>query len=222
MQQIYLHEFITTIFQDLLPGETIAMSQHVDDSWLQRSYDEVEDSYAHGAAAWYYAMATTDGERDGKKLLRKGHNMRHAYSLVLDDIGTGDGSKAVQEPTVEPNWKIETSEGNYQWGYLIEPFDISTPEGLGYWHGVYQAMHDAWGVDMLADSSRVLRVPGSVNVKEGRDNFVSTITHWDPTIRTSLEDLAEDMGLGEIDATPRSIAKRREPLAPDEIDAMFD
>ena len=41
-------------------------------------------------------------------------NVEYVLCMVLDDVGTKS-----KVPPLEPTWKIETSEGNYQWGYTF-------------------------------------------------------------------------------------------------------
>ncbi len=42
--------------------------------------------------------------------------------------------------------------------------------------------------------SRLIRIPGSVNLKPKRNNFVSTVTSWNPEITYSLDELIEAFG----------------------------
>ena len=49
------------------------------------------------------------------KLSASSANCEHVLFLMLDDIGTKS-----KVPPLEPTWKIETSPGNQQWGYIFE------------------------------------------------------------------------------------------------------
>ena len=40
-----------------------------------------------------------------------------------------------------------------------------------------------------------MRIPGSVNIKPGKNNFVSTITEWHPDRFWELDDLAVQLGV---------------------------
>ena len=40
-----------------------------------------------------------------------------------------------------------------------------------------------------------MRVPGSVNIKPGKNNFISTITEWHPERSWEIDDLATQLGV---------------------------
>jgi hypothetical protein len=125
-----------------------------------------------------------DGSRDWR---RRKNDCIAAHVLVLDDIGT----KVGEEPPIAPSYKIETSKGNYQWGYFIEPY-----EDLERYDAIVSALGGLGFTDTGAGGyNRLMRVPGSINIKPGRGNFVSEITEWNPKRQFVLDDLARDLGV---------------------------
>jgi len=120
-----------------------------------------------GKEAIYVMASTADPRAADGKLYRKQANCREAWLFTLDDIGTKSG-----KPVVEPSYKLRTSwkpnadgemvVSNEQWGYLLEPFDVSTPDGVRY----YDACTVACGRAGISDPGmrgpqRLCRVPGS-------------------------------------------------------------
>jgi len=77
---------------------------------------------AKNVGAWYANTASfiVDRFQDGKVSAAASYCERVAF-LVLDDIGTKSNT-----PTIEPTWKIETSPGNFQWGYTFALDDQPT------------------------------------------------------------------------------------------------
>jgi hypothetical protein len=139
--------------------------------------------------AWYFCVSTVNGELNekGTALRRRRIDLVRYHCLIFDDIGT----KAV-EPPIEPAWKIESSEENYQWGYLLEPGDDWTR-----YEAFLEWAHDqGWGDSGAGGSYRVMRIPGSANLKPGRDKFLSKIDYVDDTI-WNLDELAMALGISQ-------------------------
>ena len=86
--------------------------------------------------------------------------------MVLDDIGPGGKTG---EPPVEPSYKLETSEQNGQWGYFLDP-----GSDFGLFEAVIEAIHQlGYGDEGAGGSYRVVRIPGSANLKAGKGEFRS-------------------------------------------------
>ena len=65
--------------------------------------------------AWYGNTASfiLDRFQEGR-ISASATNCEYCLVLVLDDVGTKS-----KEPPLAPTWKMETSEGSFQWGYEI-------------------------------------------------------------------------------------------------------
>jgi len=107
-------------------------------------------------------------------------NCEYVLVMMLDDIGTKS-----KEPPLTPTWIMETSEGSYQWGYAFKEQPTK-----GDFTAAIKAIAKAGYTDPGATNAvRNFRLPGSVNLKPGRNNFVSTLIHFKPELEYNLEDI---------------------------------
>jgi hypothetical protein len=193
---------VICVSEGLLNGEGKVWFNNMESTGrLVRRWDPVEDP-----CAMYVCVATVNGETNDKgRLLRRRVNLKQAYLLVLDDIGT----KATAPPGVEPTYKIETSPGNFQYGYRLEPTDrFDEFEAL-----VSYCAGQGWSDAGAGGAYRVVRIPGSCNLKPKNKGFLARITEWDPDRVWSLDDLAAEMGC-DLKAVPAAPAERDQADAP--------
>jgi len=107
-------------------------------------------------------------------------NCEYVLVMMLDDIGTKS-----KEPPLAPTWIMETSEGSYQWGYAFK--DQPTK---GDYTAAIKAIAKAGYTDPGATNAvRNFRLPGSINFKPGRNNFVSTLIEFHPEREYTLEEI---------------------------------
>lgn len=113
--------------------------------------------------------------------------------LVLDDIGTK--SKA---PPLEPTWKMTTSAGNQQWGYT---FNIDHQPTKNEFSAAVKAIAEAGYTDAgMTNPVRNFRIEGSVNLKEGKGNYISHVSDFDPTREFTLADICAALGVTPAEA----------------------
>ena len=106
------------------------------------------------------------------------HHVEYVLAMMLDDIGTKS-----KTPPLAPTWIIETSEGNYQWGYA---FSEQPPKGE--FCAAVNALAAAGYTDPGANNPvRNFRLPGAVNFKRG--NFVARLVEFHPEREYTLEDI---------------------------------
>lgn len=225
-------EFLDTIFSDLGPDEHVCVSRAIpkddgkgvwfknhlvtDRQWRKWS-PETQDQ------AWYFAVSSIDGAMNekGTMVSRGRANLKHYFCLVLDDIGT-KGSP----PPVEPSWKVVTSVmsnvENQQWGFFLDPGDDWPKfEALVEWCAA-----QGWADAGAGGSYRLMRIPGSANLKPGRQMFKTKVVEWNETV-WSLDELAEDLGC-DLDTLPikelsvSSTVKAGGAVAMDGIDPLLD
>lgn len=182
-----LTEFIHNIFDfDNLPDdERVCLAlRDADDKWPNYPATTKRlDRFIPGNGAWYFCISTVAPPSETGYLPRTQECVRYCYCIVLDDIGT----KATP-PAVEPSWKLESSAGNFQWGYIIEPEDVADPAGDAYVEGCLKALANAGHTDPGARGTyRVMRVPGSLH----KTGFVARITEWHPERVWALADLMD-------------------------------
>jgi hypothetical protein len=98
-------------------------------------------------------------------------NCEYVLVMVLDDVGT-----KANTPPLEPTWKMETSPGSFQWGYVF-----SEQPTKAEFSAAIIAIAEAGYTDKGAiNAVRNFRLPGSVNLKPGRDEFASVLVEFHP------------------------------------------
>ena len=111
--------------------------------------------------AWnnYFCVSLMD--RPG---VRRKANFKALHVLVVDDVGPKVDPAKVLNETGTPTYRLETSPGNEQWGYVLEPpvTDLARAEALIV--GTIQLL--AGGKDPgMAGVTRLMRLPGGSNTK---------------------------------------------------------
>ena len=208
--RITAQEFLDTAFPaEDLEGGVVGICAG---TFRCREYSPEEvDREVAGDLPVYVVVSTLDGRRrvgkDGREsqdLGRARGNCREAWLFVLDDIGTKSAT-----PAVEPSYKLMTSKKdgipNYQWGYFLEPFDVSTDEGVAYYEGACRAA-GAMGISDpgMRGVYRLCRVPGSLH----SSGFRAEIYEWNPERVFDLKMLCGMLGLdveGAIKPVPKQI-----------------
>lgn len=156
---------------------------------------------ARKQAAWYANTACfiVDRFKDGK-VSASATNCERVAFLVLDDINTKSNT-----PPLEPTWKIETSPDNYQWGYTFALDDQPTK---GEFSAAIVAIAAAGFTDKGAiNPVRNFRIPGSINIKPGRDNFAAVLTEFHPEREFNLKQICDALGVVPETANTANIAK---------------
>ena len=153
--------------------------------------------------AWYANTACfiLDRFKDGKVSASASNCERVAF-MVLDDIGTKS-----KLPPLAPTWIIETSPDNYQWGYT---FALDDQPLKGDFSAAIKAIAAAGYTDGGAiNPVRNFRLPGSVNLKPGRDSFASRLVELHPEREFSLAQICEALDVTPAPADTASIASIR-------------
>ena len=165
-------------------GETMLFVRQVGKRWtpvLPAKYKPI--------GAWYGNTGSFIVDRlDPDRLSAASINVERVACMVLDDIGTK--SKA---PPLEPTWRMETSPGNEQWGYVFSLDDQPTKADFC---AAISAIADAGFTDPGAiNAVRNFRLPGSINLKPGRNNFASRLLEFHPDREFSLPQICQALGV---------------------------
>ena len=138
--------------------------------------------------AWYGNTASFIIDRFANgRVSAAAANCEYCLALVLDDIGTKS-----KTPPLEPTWKMETSPGNFQWGYA---FSEEQPT-KGEFTAAVKAIADAGYTDPGATNAvRNFRLPGSINLKPGRDNFAARLVEFNPQREFTLPEICAALGV---------------------------
>jgi hypothetical protein len=115
-------------------------------------------------------------------------NCEYVLVMVLDDVGT-----KAKTPPLAPTWKIETSEGSFQWGYVF-----SEQPTKADFSAAIKAIADAGYTDAGAiNAVRNFRLPGSINLKPGRESFAAKLVEFEPAREFTLHEICQA-----LDVTP--------------------
>jgi hypothetical protein len=134
--------------------------------------------------AWYANTASFITSRLDVRVSAAASNATHCLVMVLDDIGTKS-----KVPPLQPSWIIETSPGNFQYGYVF-----SLQPTTGDFSAAILAIAEAGYTDKGAiNPVRNFRIPGSVNLK--RDNFVAKLTTFNPELEYTLPEICAALGV---------------------------
>jgi hypothetical protein len=139
-----------------------------------------------GNESWYANTASfiLDRMKDGPSAARA--NCEYVLVLMLDDVGTKS-----KEPPLAPTWVMETSPGNFQWGYAF-----SEQPTKGAFVAAVKAMAEAGYTDPGAGNPvRNFRLPGSINLKPGRNNFAAKLVEFHPDREFTLPEICAALGV---------------------------
>jgi hypothetical protein len=137
--------------------------------------------------AWYVNTGSfvIDRFTNGKPSAKR-ENIEYVLFMMLDDIGTKS-----KVPSVPPTWIMETSEGSFQWGYAF-----SEQPTKGEFSAAITAIAEAGYTDPGAvNPVRNCRLPGSINLKKGRNNFPARLVEFHPGREYTLAAICEALGV---------------------------
>ena len=136
--------------------------------------------------SWYGNTASFILDRMRERVSAAAANCEFVLVMVLDDVGTKS-----QEPPLPPTWVMETSPGNYQWGYA---FSEQPPKQ--HFAAAITAIAEAGYTDPGAcNPVRNFRLPGSVNLKQGRDEFAARLVSFEPSREYTLDEICSALGV---------------------------
>lgn len=172
------------------------------------TYNTKPDWAIYGNTGCYVVDRFTDGRVSASAV-----NCDYALVMVLDDVG--DPEKAPNIPPLAPTWIMETSEGSFQWGYVFK----SQPT-KGEYAAAIDAIIQAGYCDPGANNPvRNFRLPGSVNLKPGRDLFVSRLVEFHPEREYTLPEICDALGV--TPSEPSSVGPRPIRLSDDGADDVM-
>ena len=144
----------------------------------------------------YFTISVFDDDATGAARRRK-ELFRATHAIVLDDVGSKTDPLVVSK-LPSPSWKLETSPGNYQWGYILD-----TPETNA---GIVNALLDGLVAAGLCPDgkdpgmkgvTRYVRLPVGRNTKAkyGAGGFACRLIEWHPERRFTPVELAAPVGV---------------------------
>src|SRR6188768_1547020 len=176
----YQINFLSTIMEGIPPGSYFHVAQAVGDSFHNEPWRE---NLLEGP--WYFFT----GASTSRKHRRRG-DLVAVRAIVIDDVGTKVSADKLK---ATPTWILETSPGNFQWGYLLKTWDPDIPKA----DALFKALVDAGLQDPGVNTAcRLFRVPGSVNLKPQHKGWQAKLVHFDDESATyTLGTLAKALGI---------------------------
>jgi len=140
-------------------------------------------------------------------------NCTHVLFMMLDDIGTKS-----KTPPLAPTAIVETSPGNFQYWYAYS--DQPTVEQHC---AALSAIARAGYTDPGATNAvRNCRLPGSVNVKPGREAFECREVEFRPDIEYTLQEICEALGVTPDEESSRTNNIRLTDTGSDDVLAWLN
>lgn len=141
-------------------------------------------------------------------------NCTHVLFMMLDDIGTKS-----KIPPLEPTAIVETSPGNYQYWYAYSD-QPTVEEHCAALTAIAKAGYTDPGA---TNAVRNCRLPGSVNVKPGRDAFVCRQVEFHPEREFTLAQICAALGVTPAETgTARAITFRVKDTGNDNVLAWLN
>lgn len=162
--------------------------QYHADGALKATWPAFLPSAKRREGAWYANTASYIADRMAERVSAAAANCEFVLVMVLDDIGTKS-----KTPPLAPTWIMETSAGNYQWGYA---FDLDNQPKKGAFAAAIRAIADAGYTDPGAcNPVRNFRIPDSVNLKQGREAFAARLVEFHPERVFTLPAICAALGV---------------------------
>lgn len=168
------------------------------DGTLKYTWPAYMPNKMKGEGAWYANTGSfiIDRFTDGKPSASTAC-CEYVLVMMLDDVGT-----KAKVPPLPPTWIMETSEGSFQWGYAF-----SDQPTKAEFTAAMDAIAAAGFTDPGATNAvRNFRLPGSVNLKPGRDAFQARLVEFHPTREFTLPEICAALGV--VPAAPDTALQR--------------
>ena len=152
--------------------------------------------------SWFANTASfiIDRFQDGKVSASK-DNCDYVLAMMLDDVGS---DKTAKTPALEPTWVMETSEGSFQWGYAFS----EQPSKNEFSAAITAIARAGYSDPGACNAVRNFRIPGSVNIKEGKGLWAARLVSFNPEREYTCREICDALGVipDEADtATRRSV-----------------
>lgn len=163
--------------------------------FFQRAYarsDRFDEAVKSGP--WYFCGTTTSAEPDPQgRVTRKDHELCRTHVIVADDVGTKVGAGDIGVLLPRPTYVLETSRGNFQYGWVLEE-PVSADVAGSFYRGMKECGLTDGG---SAKVGQPFRLPGSLH----RSGWNASLRIWRE--RVSFSDMCRRVPLIEGKARNR-------------------
>jgi hypothetical protein len=116
-------------------------------------------------------------------------NFRQAHVLLLDDVGTKVDATKARELLGPPSYVLETSAGNFQWGYRLDP-PTTDAQLFDRVQDALVKRLDGSGADPGQKGvTRYGRLPVGTNGKVTAGSWLVRVRQWHPHISVTLDEV---------------------------------
>jgi len=159
--------------------------------------------------ALYFGTSTCRADPESQRLYNRKNLFTRLHVVVLDDIGTKVPVEKIPK-NLQPTYIIESSQGNYQYGYVLEkPIDV-LEHAQALVQLVYESGYSDTGGMM---PTKLVRLPGGVNNKPGPKQYfpVKLIATDGPTWTPEklLECMEIEVAWSEVVEDAEGLTRRR-------------
>ena len=142
--------------------------------------------------AMYFGTSTCSPDPESKGLRNRKSLFAELHVIVLDDIGTKVPIEKLPKD-FKPTYSIETSAGNFQYGYVLdEPIsDLGAAEAL-----VQLAYESGYSDEGGKMPTKLVRLPAGINGKPGEKGDFQCKLHHKDGPRYSPQQILDKMELG--------------------------
>jgi hypothetical protein len=211
-----IEEFLDTVFHsDFTENEEVlawSVSRHGKPVYPMAEHDLLDSlNGSKVAKALYFGTATAHRDANTGGLYNRQSLFERLHVIVLDDIGTKAPASGLAEAMQDPTYILETSPGNFQYGYVLDTpiSDMASARAL------VTLMYEAGIADAGGKMpNKLVRLPEGINGKKDRDkcDFVTRLVtmegpRWTP--QALLDALDTGATWAEIETSALEATKRR-------------
>lgn len=182
--------FLSAIFTDLPEGAQPLVTGKAGDpqtgGWMPHGADQIERVCSADRNTYFNCASFLPGE-DGTLAARK-ESAAAYHALVLDDVGTKVDRNLIG--TIAPTWELETSPGNFQIGFKLNPPLTDAVEVERFQQQISTAgLTDKGAMGM----ARWVRLPNGINGKPkyavDGNPFSCRLHGWNPQVAYTADHL---------------------------------
>lgn len=192
---ISVEQFVEVIFGDKSDGEVCIAVPSSSGAWPAYRYRPNED---YGCSPYVCISNVAQGANARQR--RRVEDCRQTPLIVLDDICTKIPAAHIM---LEPTYKLETSFGNFQYGYKLSP-PVAPERAAALIASLCKSGLSDKGA---TGANRVVRLPGSINTKPGRKNWAARLTSWRPELTYTIDELSEVLGTGSVVSVMKPVVR---------------
>jgi hypothetical protein len=162
--------------------------------WAGDKFGRLDPKTLVGTNSYFTISTFKDDPTDGRARRRKAL-FDATYVIVVDDVGTKVSETDKLPP---PSWILETSPGNYQWGYILDMPERDAGRVNALLDGMVKLGLCPDGKDPgMKGVTRYARLPEGRNTKAkyGAQGFACVMTEWAPGVRYTMDELAAPWGI---------------------------